>query len=142
MTTSLASAPCTDLSQLAPVQEFSNVTIYFRSEFLGISQIACKSVKVEVLPYAQYANALKVTFVPVGKRKARYVWIYYRPFLMVVPTANAITVDNFNAPDTSTPGITVRSGKYGSCDSRYVTDVVDAMAAAGIEPILNVCYGQ
>lgn len=123
-----------DLAEVPAVSEFFNATIYFKSDILGISNVDCRSVKVEILPYAQYDRALKLTYVPKGKRNERSQWITFRPFLVVVPTTSAVAVNNWNAPEQgSTPGVTITKSRYGSCDPRWITDFTSNL---GDTPVL------
>jgi len=110
-----------------------------------VNEIVCRTLKIEVLPYAQYPQALKVTYLLKGKRNLRQFWISCYPFLVVIPTVKALGLspENWEAPDTTTtPGMRVTKMKYGSCDPRFVTDWMAKLAASGVEPLVNVCNVQ
>ncbi len=132
----------TAVTNLPPVQTFQNVTMFRQGEMVGgISEIACKSLKIEVLPYAQYPAAMRVTFLPKGKRLQRQTWIFGNtPFLVVLPTDKAANINpSYYLPaESSTPGVTVRRGKYGSCDPRWVSDFTASLSASGVEPLVFV----
>lgn len=82
-----------------PIKQFDRVTIYLRGEFMGnISRIDCRAVDLNSGPYAQYNNALFCTFLQKGKRKPQGLALTYKPFLVIVPTHEAIEPDSMLGP--------------------------------------------
>ena len=60
-------------------------TLFWMSDFgFGIRSIACREIKVEIVKYAQYDDAVKITYLQKGKRKHRVMLKGYRPWFVVV----------------------------------------------------------
>lgn len=56
----------------------------------NVTRTDCRSLTVETgVKYAQYNNAVRVTWLAKGKRKARATVLTYNPFLIVVETRRA-----------------------------------------------------
>jgi hypothetical protein len=64
----------------------TNVTIYMSGEMMGnYHRIEARSVTIRVREFAQYSNAIEVTWVPKGARKARGTVKTYKPRIVVLP---------------------------------------------------------
>lgn len=65
--------------------EHTNCTLYRTSEFFGnaVAQ-ECKWVRTEIVKYAQYPRAIKVSYLEKGKRKARAFIASYQPRVVIV----------------------------------------------------------
>jgi hypothetical protein len=123
------------------MKEFTNVTIYLKNESFGsISHVHCRMVRVETgQKYAQYTNAIKVSFTPKGARRERQVMLTYKPFLIVVSAAKAIEPDGmFGAESTSKTAfgsVSTSRSRYSSFDPRWESDFRAKLEAAKV-PIL------
>lgn len=66
-------------------QTYTNVTLYLKSSFMGnIKKVECRTLRVEVRPYAQHSNAVHVYFIPKGRSKERKERETYRPATLVL----------------------------------------------------------
>lgn len=103
--------------------------MYVKGEFLGnIIKIEATEATIEIKPYAQYPNAVHVTFRKPRQRKDRGFVQSYRPSLLVL--------DGWGHPDPASPWKPISEGcsesKYMSCDERWQSDF-DAAIEAYIE---------
>lgn len=115
-------------------QTFTNVTLYDHSSF-GISRIDCRIVAIRIGPCAQYPSAVHLTYVPKGKRTPRQTVKTYAPYLLLVPTKNAIDPDASLVTTSSDDSGTTSVSRYLSCDPRWRTDFDAALLQANM-PIL------
>lgn len=108
-------------------------TIYMAGEFLGnIIKTEAKDVSVTRGKYAQYSNAIFITFTPKGKRKPRSVVQTYKP--------SALILEGFGHPEPASAfktvseddSVTVKSSVYRSFDDGWRRDF-DSMIAQHIE---------
>jgi hypothetical protein len=109
--------------------EGTNVTLYTRGDtsFMSLGNIMkteCRSLKIEVGPYAQYTNAIQVTFVPKGGRRARTMVQTHAPDVLVLEGHGHMDPDGAFVPSgiPSGPGVTVTQGRYRSNDPRWGQD--------------------
>ena len=113
-------------------QTFQNVTIYRTGEFIGnVHRTDCREVTVETVEYAQYTSALQVTYLEKGKRNKRRFVLTYKPFFVIVPTAQAIEPDGMMKPNGDGSSIS----RYSSFDDGWIRDFDEKLKAAGV-PIL------
>ena len=105
-------------------QTFTRATLYLGGE-MGVRRSDCRMIEIETgQKYAQYTDAIKVTWLAKGKRKTRSTMLTYDPFVLVMPTCKAIDPDSVLGPASvgSSPGVTVRRSRYSSCDPRWRSD--------------------
>jgi len=83
--------------------------------------------------WAQYDRAPFVNFIPKGKRKAVTFLEGYNPYIVILAGHNLdlqkAVDDQFVTSAGSTPGVTITSSRYLSCDPRYSTDFNAVLAA-------------
>lgn len=120
---------------VAETHEFENVTMYFRSEFLGVSTVVCKSLKVERAPYAQYKRATILTFKQPRQRKFRVHVLSYDQTIAIVD-GKGIKFDNFGQAVASGEAM-VSTGRRSCCDDGWNDDLHRHASAAG-----SVIYRQ
>lgn len=121
-------------------QTFSNVTIYLKSGFGSINRIDVREVTIEQgVKYAQYTDAIKLTYLEPRKRNLRGSYLTYKPFLIVVRREDAFDPQSaLGEPELgSTPGISVRSSRYSSFDDRWVSDFRAELAAKNVTPLFE-----
>lgn len=113
-------------------QTFTNCTMYRTGDFIGnVHRQDCREVEIETCEYAQYKSALQVTFLEKGKRSKRRFVLTYKPFLVLVPTAQAIEPDGMMKPNGDGSSIS----RYSSFDEGWIRDFDAKLQAAGV-PIL------
>jgi hypothetical protein len=83
------------------VTKLDRGTLYLRSEFLGnYIRVEARNIEITIRPYAQYASAVEVRFVPRGARKVRgFVQTSY-PSLVVLEGW-----DHFEPADAYRPSV-------------------------------------
>lgn len=64
--------------------EHHNCTLYLTSEFGFPMGVSCKWAKTEIVKWAQYPRAVKVTYLEKGKRKPRAYIDSYHPRTVIV----------------------------------------------------------
>jgi len=131
------------LSTLPTVQNFTDVTFYVKNDMgMGISRIDAKTLMVEVGEYAQYERAITLTWKSKGQRRERQMTVSaYRPYFVLLNTADAIQQDDFMDASTRTvspDGTVTTRGRYRSCDPRWVSDFTSKLEVAGITPLIMI----
>lgn len=97
-------------------------TMYAQGGY-GMSKVEVREILIETGPYAQYAAAVFVTYIPRGARKPKAFVQTYRPDLVVLAGW-----DHFSPDDPMLPaqeignGVSVSAGRYRSCDPRWASD--------------------
>ena len=77
------------------IASFARATIYTQSDFGGAyRRTEVRDLEIEVVEYAQYQGALRVTFVPKGARRARQMTLTYRPKLLVLDAWGGPSIDD------------------------------------------------
>jgi len=117
------------------VVTFQNVLLQSGGGF-GVQSYTCKEVELICRPYAQYPKALEARFLEKGKRNRRGFTIYGdQAFVLVVPqVAAAAPADPFE-PGVVSGGMVTQSSRYACFDSRYLTDHMAMLDAAGVSPL-------
>ena len=108
-------------------------TVYFKGG-LGIVAMRCTKVAVKSGRFAQYSDALFVTYRETRKRKDRTMTQTYAPSVLVVEGHDAPAPDDVWGSHEVTPTATISRGRYSSCDPRWQSDfdaMIDAAIAAG-----------
>lgn len=117
--------------------KYENCTFYTTGEFMGnVLRRDCRSLEIDIVPYAQYPAAIQLTFVKKGCRTKLRTVICYHPYLVVVPTDRAIEPDDMMVP-LDKPGfeLLTQQSRYSSFDDGWRTDFDAKLVAAGV-PIL------
>lgn len=106
-------------------------TLYTDGGFLGISRSVLTSFKAEVTAYAQYPAALRLRFRRLRKRSDEGVVLSYDPWAFLVEGEGPNPDDPVVPGDSSSPGVSVRQGRYASNDPRWRTDFEELLARSG-----------
>lgn len=115
--------------------EFTNVTLYTRGDShwinLGnITKTECRSLKVDVRPYAQYQNAVVVTFVKKGARRECQIVQTSNPDVVVLAGHGQMEPDGaFKTDGPAHRGVTIERAKHRSGDTRWQGDFSAKLAA-------------
>ncbi len=119
---------------------FERATIYTRGGLGGVVRTEVRNLSIETgVSYAQYTDAVRVTFTPKGKRKPRGMTLTYRPFLVVVEGAGPEIRGLFGAEkESGTPGVTVRESRYTCFDERFDTDARADLLATGAKILFQI----
>lgn len=106
--------------------EHGKATIYKKGEFFGnIAKTEVRTCTIERGPYAQYKNAIKVTFVKPRARKTLGFWATYRPHLLILEGhghPDPASMFDGGEVSRSTSGIVGHSAKYSACSDGYGDD--------------------
>lgn len=125
----------------ATTQTFTNVTIYLRGGMGNINRIDVRELTVERgVKYAQYNDAVRVTWLEKGKRKKAGLYLTYAPFLLVVNREDAIEPASiFGATELgSTPGVSVRRSRYSAFDDGWVRDFRALLTEKNVTPLVSI----
>lgn len=106
-------------------------TMYVRGRF-GYSKTEVTDIEADVVSYAQYKAAVRVTFLPKGARKRRSLTETYKPSIVVL--------EGWGHPDPGSPfgeeesvgGVVTMTTRYTSFDERYSEEfntMIDAYIA-------------
>ena len=115
--------------------KFEKVTLYRSGEMMGnYSAIECREVTLRVTKYAQYDNAIEITFLKKGARKARRMMMTDHASLVVVDGYRAFVPDGiFGAAETVTHAdggtVSVSKGRHSGFGAGWRTDFVQGLAA-------------
>jgi hypothetical protein len=89
---------------------------------------------VNYTKYAQYDNAVKLTFTPERKRQLNYK--YFHSTLLVFKGWHSLPDTVLNTVEEN--GIyRVTSSKYHSCDHRQYDEILSYFEQQGVRPIVN-----
>ncbi|MEE8536893.1 MAG: hypothetical protein V3S71_02725 [Acidobacteriota bacterium] len=105
--------------------EHGKATIYKKNEFFGyIQKVEVRECTIDRGPYAQYRDAIKVTFIKPRCRKTLGFWETYRPHLLILDGhGHPDPADMFDGGEvTRTPNVTAYSAKYSAFDEGYGND--------------------
>ena len=117
---------------------FENVTVY-RVAMFGVHAITCRKVEIETgVKYAQYNDAIRVTYVKKGCRARRAFILDYDPWLRIVDSS--VAIEPGDPRDKDENGLPV--WRYTSYDPRYVTDFEYSLERAGIACAYQVGAGS
>lgn len=106
------------LTHVTVVDAERKCTVYTSGMF-GIRKTEVRQVKVELGPYAQYSEAVHVTYLEKGKRKARAMVEGYRPYFLVL--------EGWGHPDPAgmweeSSSAELKVSRYSACDPRWQDD--------------------
>jgi hypothetical protein len=118
----------------ADIQPGEQLTLFYISDWGSITTNRITFDSVTNTNYAQYDNAVKLTFTPEKKRKLHYKYFYstllvYKGYWSLPETVlNHVEENN---------GIRTTRSKYHSCDDRQYDEIMSHFEQQGIKPILN-----
>lgn len=113
-----------------------NVTLYTKGDPMCINlgntrKIECRTLTIEIGPYAQHENAVKLTWIAKGQRREREMVQTTFANAVVLAGHGHLDPDGAFLPERpgATPGVTVTQSRYRSCDSRWQGDFSAKLAA-------------
>ena len=131
----------TEQFKQADIQQGQKVTIVMIGDFGNILTSRITVDSVEYGKYAQYNNAVKLTFKPEKKRNLYYQW-YYRDMLVFNGWIEVPESLLWEEISSSTPGISARMTRFLSCDRKQYDVILDYFKSQGIKPIINTYKPQ
>lgn len=123
-----------DQFEKADIQEGDKVTLFYISDWGSIVTHRITFNSAVNSSYAQYDNAVKLTFTPEKKRKLHYKYFYstllvYKGWLDL-PENVLYHVEESN-------GMRITRSKYHSCDHKQYDEILSYFNDQGVEPIIN-----
>jgi hypothetical protein len=119
----------------ANLQPGQKVTLFYIGDWGSIINSKITLDKVDYTKYAQYNNAVKLTYTPQGKRKQYYNY-WYRDILVYNGWLD-LPEEVLNTIEQTGSGITLTKSIYMSCDKKQYDEILEYFAAGGIKPIVN-----
>jgi hypothetical protein len=118
----------------ADIQQGDRVTLFYISDWGSIVTSRITFDHVTNSKYAQYDNAVRLTFTPEKKKKLHYKYFYstllvYSGWLSL-PDTVLYHVEESN-------GIRTTRSKYVSCDDRQYDEILNYFSEKGLNPIIN-----
>jgi hypothetical protein len=123
-----------DQFEKANLQELEKVTLFYISDWGSIvtNRITFDSVKNE--KYAQYDNAIKLTFTPEKKRKLHYK--HYYSTMLVYKGWHSLPEEVLHHVEERN-GMRITKSKYHSCDNRQYDEILNHFEQMDMKPIVN-----
>jgi hypothetical protein len=118
----------------ADIQEGEKVTLFYISGMGSIVTDRITFDSVTNTKYAQYDNAVKLTFKPENKRNLHYN--YFHSELLIFKGWHSLPNTVLNQVKES-KGFIVTSSKYHSCDKKQYDEILSYFNNQGIKPIVN-----
>jgi hypothetical protein len=106
----------------ANIAQGERLTLYYISDFGMVSQSRITFDSFESCKYAQYDNAVKLTFTPEHKRNKYYCYFYEGKCLIIFKGWH-ILPDNVLYDISESNGFTCKKSKYLSCDRQQIEDI-------------------
>lgn len=131
----------TEQFKQADIQQKQKITIVMIGDFGNILTSRVTVDSVEYGKYAQYNDAVKLTFKPEKKRNLYYQWCY-RDMLVFngwIEVSESLLWEEISS---STPGISARMTRFLSCDRKQYDVILDYFKSQGIKPIINTYKPQ
>lgn len=119
----------------AELQQGQKLTLFYISEYGSIITSRITFNNVEYVKYAQYNNAIKLTFKPEGKIKSHYN--YFHGTLLVYNGWLSLPEEVLNIISQTEAGVRITRSKYLSCDKKQYDEILNHFASDGIKPIIN-----
>lgn len=118
----------------AELQQGQKLTLFYISDLGGIVTQKITFDSVENVKYAQYENAVKITYIPQGKRKQYYSYFYST--LLVYEGWLDLPENVLNIVENR-DGMTIKKSKYGSCDHQQYDEILKYFNKQGNKTIVN-----
>lgn len=118
----------------ADIQQGDKLTLFYISDWGSI--VTNRMTFDSVIPskYAQYDNAVKITFKPEGKRNLHYK--FFHSDLLVYKGSHSLPDEVLNHVEVKN-GMKLTRSKYGSCDHRQYDEILNHFEQHGLKPIVN-----
>lgn len=118
----------------ADLQQGQKLTLFDISDFGSIITRRMTLDSVEYTKYAQYDNAVKLTFKPQGKRNLHYN--YWYSTLLVYDGWLDLPEDVLHIVETK-GDFRITKSKYLSCDKKQFDEILSHFEGQGIKPLIN-----
>lgn len=118
----------------AEIQQGEKLTLFYVSDFGSIVTNRIIFDSVTPTRYAQYDNAVKLTFKPENKRQLHYKHFYST--LLVYKGWHSLPEEVLSYVEEKN-GFTVISSKFLSCDEKQYDEILKHFEQQGITPIVN-----
>ena len=119
----------------ADLQQGQKLTLFYISDWGSMVTNRIILDEVENKKYAQYDNAVKLTFTPQGKRK-----LYFNHWYGNILVYNGwldLPVSVLHTVERTGTGTTITRTKYSSCDRQQYDAILSYFAETGIKPLVN-----
>ena len=120
--------------RIADLKQGQKVTLFYISDFGSILNRMVTLDSVEYTKYAQYDNAVKLTFTPKGKRKKYYN--YFHSTLLVYDGWLELPKSVLHEVSESNDFVITKT-KYLSCDKKQYDEILEHYEAQGLRPVIN-----
>ncbi|GED72544.1 hypothetical protein BRE01_62460 [Brevibacillus reuszeri] len=118
----------------ADIQQGEKITLFYVSDFGSMVTNRMTFDSVTPTTYAQYKNAVKLTFKPENKRTLYYNFFYST--LLVYKGWHSLPDTVLNHVEEKN-GFRVTTSKFLSCDDRQYDEILKHFEQQGIKPIVN-----
>lgn len=119
----------------ANMQQGEKFTLFYISDWGSIMTNRITFDNVINSSYAQYDDAVKLTFTPEKKRKLHYKHLYST--LLVFKGWYSLPDTVLHHVEENPNGIRTTRSKYSSCDHRQYDEILNHFELHGIKPIIN-----
>jgi Large polyvalent protein associated domain 29 len=128
-----------DQFEKADIQEGEKVTLFYVSDWGSIVTHRITFNSAVNSSYAQYDNAVKLTFTPEKKRKLHYKYFYST--LLVFKGWHNLP-ENVLHHVEETNGMRITRSKYHSCDHKQYDEILNYFNDQGVRPVVNTYKPQ
>lgn len=118
----------------ADIEQGEKLTLFYISDFGSIVTNRITFDSVTNSKYAQYDNAIKLTFTPEKKRKLHYKYFYST---MLVYKGWVTLPKSVLHEEEHRNGFTITKSKYHSCDNRQYDEILDYFEQQDLKPVIN-----
>lgn len=131
----------TEQFKRAELTQGQRLTLYYISDFGSIVEQRIAFDSVSYGKYAQYDNAVKLTFKPEHKRGLYYNW-FYRDMLVIDGWYTLPESVLWETEHNAITGVTVKHSRFMSCDRKQYDAILEHFKSLNIEPIINTYKPQ
>ena len=131
----------TEQFKRAELTQGQRLTLYYISDFGSIVEQRITFDSVSYGKYAQYDNAVKLTFKPEHKRGLYYNW-FYRDMLVIDGWYTLPESVLWETEHNAITGVTVKHSRFMSCDRKQYDASLEHFKSLNIEPIINTYKPQ
>lgn len=117
-----------------PALTLARATLY-QGGLMGWTTQRVRNLEItEGVRYAQYNAAVRVVYVPKGKRNKRRIMLTYDPQLLIVEGWDAPEFDARRmGPSTTGGGVTTSQSRHSACSSEWTTEFEAWLAEQSLE---------
>jgi hypothetical protein len=128
-----------DQFEKAEIQKGEKITLFYISDWGSIVTNRITFDSVTNSTYAQYDNAVKITFTPERKRNLHYK--YFHGELLVFKGWHNLPETVLNHVEVNN-GMRITRSKFHSCDHKQYDEILNYFDQNGIRPIVNTYKPQ